>query len=85
MFNSIELQAEIAEETKRVCNFLIDRELEAPERFHAIQSFRAAMAILRQQAVFISEMHASGLVNDTEHAAMQAGVRYRSHAITNRL
>lgn len=35
-------QAEIAEESARVCKFIIDREIEAPERFQAIQSYRSA-------------------------------------------
>lgn len=33
-------QAEIAEESKRVSRFIVDREIEAPERFQAIQSYR---------------------------------------------
>ena len=34
------LQAEIGAESGRVCKFIIDREIEAPERFQAIQSYR---------------------------------------------
>ena len=51
---------------------LCARAVEAPERFQAIQSYRAAMAILRQQAVFVDELFASGIVNDPERLAMQA-------------
>lgn len=47
------LLAEITDETRAVWQFLIDREIEAPERYSAIQSYRAAMAILRQQRLFV--------------------------------
>ena len=40
--------------------FIIDREVEAPDRFGAIQSYRAAMAVLRQQATFVGELFESG-------------------------
>lgn len=142
-------QAEIGAECGRVQRFIIDREIEAPERFQAIQSYRwgttvasevasgwagrghlpvdaaaawqrigrtacllalpwppactpgrpvpvphhpsplmhappavlhpppphrsAAMAILRQQAAFIDELFASGIVNEVERGAMQVG------------
>ncbi len=36
-------------ESKKVWKFIIEREIEAPARFQAIQTHRAAMAILRQQ------------------------------------
>jgi len=32
---------------------LIDREVEAPERYSAVQSYRVAMAVLRQQLHFV--------------------------------
>ncbi len=56
------LLAEIHEETAAVWQFLIDREIEAPERYSAIQSYRAAMAILRQQVhyVEVSDTHSTG-------------------------
>ena len=37
------LQAEIGAESGRVCKFIIDREIEAPERFQAIQSYRCQL------------------------------------------
>lgn len=50
-------------------------QIEAPERFQAIQSYRAAMAILRQQSAFVDELHGSGIVDDAEQRAMQARAR----------
>jgi hypothetical protein len=47
------LMAEIQAETSAVAQFLIDREIEAPERYSAVQSYRVAMAVLRQQRLFV--------------------------------
>lgn len=46
------LLAEISLEAGQVAQFLIDREIEAPERYSAVQSYRVAMAVLRQQRLF---------------------------------
>ncbi|PSC69954.1 Sodium hydrogen exchanger 7 [Micractinium conductrix] len=75
------LQAEIAAESARVCRFIVDREIEAPERFQAIQSYRAAMAILRQQGAFIEQLYSSGVVNEAERAAMQEPVERRGRQL----
>lgn len=45
--------AEISSEAGQVAQFLIDREIEAPERYSAVQSYRVAMAVLRQQRLFV--------------------------------
>ncbi len=37
------LMAEVEAESARVWKFIIDREIEAPERFRAIQSYRCAL------------------------------------------
>ncbi len=37
-------------ESAKVWKFIIEREIEAPARFQAIQTHRATMAIIRQQA-----------------------------------
>ena len=47
------LLAEVGVEAGTVAQFLIDREIEAPERYSAVQSYRVAMAVLRQQAAFV--------------------------------
>lgn len=47
------LLGEITGETAAVWQWLMDREVEAPERYSAVQSYRAAMAVLRQQQHFV--------------------------------
>lgn len=47
------LLGEITAETAAVWQWLMDREVEAPERYSAVQSYRAAMAVLRQQQRFV--------------------------------
>lgn len=51
---------EIMAETAAVWQWLMDREVEAPERYSAVQSYRAAMAVLRQQQHFL-EVRAGSL------------------------
>ena len=53
-------------------NFIIEREVEAPERFQAIQSYRATMAVLRQQRTFIKSLLHAGVIEDLEHDQLQA-------------
>lgn len=40
------LMREVEAESKRVWKFIIDREIEAPERFRAIQSYRCTPRVL---------------------------------------
>lgn len=66
---------EITQESKRlsamslssqVWRFILEREVEAPERFQAIQSYRATMAVLRQQALFVEQLFETGVVDEME-------------------
>jgi hypothetical protein len=50
----------------QVWRFILEREVEAPERFQAIQSYRATMAVLRKQADFVKQLFDSGVVEDME-------------------
>ena len=50
----------------QVWKFILDREVEAPERFQAIQTYRATTAVLKQQMAFIKNMYESGIVDDME-------------------
>ena len=50
----------------QVWRFILEREVEAPERFQAIQSYRATMAVLRQQAKFVKQLFDTGVVDDLE-------------------
>jgi len=49
-----------------VWKFILDREVEAPERFQAIQTYRATTAVLKQQMAFVESMYDSGIVDDME-------------------
>ncbi len=40
--------------------------MEAPERFQAIQSYRATMAVLRHQANFVKQLFDTGVVDELE-------------------
>ncbi|KAF8065728.1 NHX8 [Scenedesmus sp. PABB004] len=53
------LLGEVQDETGRVAQFLIDREVEAPERYSAVQSYRVASAVLRQQRLFVDVRRAA--------------------------
>ncbi len=60
------LLQEIDRELGQVWRFILEREVEAPERFQAIQSYRATMAVLRQQTNFVHQLFDSGVVDDIE-------------------
>jgi hypothetical protein len=57
---------EIESENEAAHHFLIEREIEAPDRFQAIQSYRAAMAVLRQQMLFVGELFETGMIDESE-------------------
>lgn len=75
------LQTEITAETSKAWQFVVDREVEAPERFQAIQSYRAAMAVMHQQLGFVGELYQSGMIDEAEREKMEepigACVTYR--------
>lgn len=59
----------------QVWRFLVDREIEAPDRFQAIQTHRAAMAVLRAQQVGWIEFISLGVKLCTSVTVSIAGVR----------
>eukprot|EP00882_Tetradesmus_deserticola_P034034 GHRQ01038931.1.p1 GENE.GHRQ01038931.1~~GHRQ01038931.1.p1 ORF type:complete len:508 (+),score=242.21 GHRQ01038931.1:112-1524(+) len=61
---------EIQAETSAVAQFLIDREVEAPERYSAVQSYRVAMAVLRQQRLFVESLFESGMLDTAEQSQL---------------
>ena len=64
------VREEMAREARRVTRFIIDREMEAPQRFRAIQSYRAAMALLRQQERFVDQLFTAGVLDGGERERM---------------
>lgn len=54
----------------QVWQFIIDREIEAPDRFQAIQTFRATKAILQQQKAYVEQLHACGLLDESQNESL---------------
>lgn len=54
--------------------FIQDREAEAPAQYRAVQSYRAAMAVLRQQRTFIASLFERGQVDEEEREQLDAVV-----------
>ncbi|KAL4430847.1 hypothetical protein ABPG75_006103 [Micractinium tetrahymenae] len=54
--------------------YIQDREAEAPAQYRAVQSYRAAMAVLRQQRAFTHDMYERGVVDEDEREALAAAV-----------
>lgn len=46
--------------------FIIAREVEAPQRFQAIQSHRAAQAILHQQTQYVTHLLDTAVVDEED-------------------
>lgn len=57
------LADEVQGELALAHDYLVAREAEAPHQFLAIQSFRAAMAVLRRQRQYAGELYDRGLVD----------------------
>ena len=64
------LLKELMEESTQVWAFIMEREIESPERFQAIQSYRAAMAVLRQQVHYIEQLRDSGMIDEAEEGML---------------
>ena len=64
------LLKELMEESTQVWSFIMEREIESPERFQAIQSYRAAMAVLRQQVHYIEQLRDSGMIDEAEEGML---------------
>ena len=45
-----QVHLQVKDQSTRVWHFILDREVEAPSRFCSIQTFRAVLAIMTQQA-----------------------------------
>lgn len=60
--------------TPQVERFVVARELEAPDRFRAIQTHRATLAVLRRQLTTIDHLHEYGMIDDTEVEIMRKPV-----------
>ncbi|KAK9840543.1 hypothetical protein WJX81_000451 [Elliptochloris bilobata] len=78
------LQEEVKRQSAEVWQFILDREIEAPARFQAIQTQRAAAAILRQQVAFVEELYAVGVIDAVERKALLAPIEKRERMLQRR-
>lgn len=62
----VQLLSEIESESEKARSFILDRELEAPGTFRAIQSYRAAMVVLQGLEGFLKELASSGIIKPDE-------------------
>jgi NhaP-type Na+/H+ or K+/H+ antiporter len=65
-----QLASEIEAEAEAARKFIMQREIEAPDRFNSIQSYRAAIAVLRRQAAFVQELYETGMLDSNEREKM---------------
>ncbi len=78
------MMPQVKSESKKVWRFIIEREIEAPARFQAIQTHRAAMAILRQQVAQRSECAGQNLSARTiMHVLLHASIKKASQVATS--
>ncbi|GLI64224.1 hypothetical protein VaNZ11_007422 [Volvox africanus] len=68
---------ELDRQGEAVRRFILDRVIEAPDRFQATQSHRAALALLRQQVAFVRSMLKTGLVDGDEAEALLEPIERR--------
>ncbi|KAK9835845.1 hypothetical protein WJX74_009233 [Apatococcus lobatus] len=76
------LPNEVAQERAAAWHFIIDMEVEAPARFQAIQSYRATMALLRQQILFVETLRSSGMVEEHEAKEMLDPIDERERTLS---
>ena len=58
--------SEIEAESERARSFILNRELEAPDTFRSIQSYRAAISVLQDLLTFCRDLASSGLIKPDE-------------------
>lgn len=60
------LLQEVEQEIKKSHDFIIDREVEAPDTFRAIQSYRAAVVVLKSMQKFVEDLVDAGVMEENE-------------------
>lgn len=63
---TLPLLEEVELESQRSYNFIIEREIEAPDTFRAIQSYRGGVLVMKKMLDFLHEIHAQGIINQGE-------------------
>eukprot|EP00892_Ulva_mutabilis_P007352 jgi/Ulvmu1/498/UM001_0506.1 len=78
------LRQELERQKAEVWDFILDRHLEAPDRFRAIQTYRAAMALMAQQRQFVLRLYNSGMLTEAERELVEDAVETRERALRER-
>jgi len=71
-------------QSQQVWKFIINREIEAPSRFKAIQTYRAAMAIFKQQQQFVGQLYSSGMVDESERELILHPIQKKERLLQRR-
>ena len=77
-----DMTREIEEELHAVWSFILDREIESPERFDAIQTFRAKRVIIQSQMGFVDELFDNGLLEENEHEHLRHDLEHKRAHLT---
>ena len=77
------LEAEVAQELSQASDFLLMRELEDPQRFRAIQTYRATVSILTRVEHFIDELESTGMIDEVDAEILQAPLHMRQRMLQN--
>ncbi|GAX82549.1 hypothetical protein CEUSTIGMA_g9975.t1 [Chlamydomonas eustigma] len=60
------VMAEVKKQASMVWPFVMDRKIESPERFQAVQTYRVKLALLTQQETFVQELAEDGVLEESE-------------------
>jgi hypothetical protein len=71
-------------QSQQVWKFIINREIEAPSRFKAIQTYRAAMAIFKQQQQFVGHLYSSGMIDESEQEVILHPIQKKERLLQRR-
>ena len=75
------LYNEVQVEKQKVYNFIIDREIEAPAHFEAMQTYRASMAVMKRQLAYIETIYDAGIISDNEKEHISSSIQRRKQVL----
>ena len=78
---SIQILFEIEAESERASSFILHRELEAPDTFRSIQSYRAAITVLQDLLRFCRDLASSGIIKPDEFELLSEHISRKSQKL----
>lgn len=78
------VSSEVASNAIEVWEFLRERELEAPDRFAAIQTQRASLVLLAKQLMFVEKLADQGLIEEAEQESLSEMIEHRTQRLERR-